>query len=476
MVIIAEDLIKELDNVEGEIIEIPNGYKLTELGLIPKDWETKKLSEISTIVRGGSPRPAGDPKYFNGNYIPWLTVIDEWKKNCIGEIFQFLSTANNPRSDLSEHGDIGYLHYGDIHGGTSPFLDCSKKAMPYIELQKIKNLPFLEEGDLVIADASEDYEGIGKSVEMLNINNKKIVAGLHTFLLRGNKSIVADGFKGYIQFIPSLRTDIVRLATGISVYGISKNNLRGVEVKLPPIHEQKAIAAVLSDIDSLITSLKQLIAKKRDIKQAAMEQLLTGKQRLPGFTGDWDKKRLGDIAFCYSGGTPPTSNLNYYNGDIPWITSGDLNQRYIKKVKGRITELGLNNSSAQLVKKDSLLIALYGATAGVTAITKIDAAINQAILAVIPKNDHVYFLFHYFELRKNWLINTYTQGGQPNLSGDIVKGIEFYIPAIKEQIAVAKILSDMDDEISSLEQQLDKTQNLKQGMMQELLTGRIRLV
>lgn len=405
-----------------------------------------------------------------------LGFSDEWKSKRIGEVFQFLSTANNPRSDLSNHGEIGYIHYGDIHGSLSSFLDCSKKTMPHIDLQKVKNLPFLEEGDLVIADASEDYEGIGKSIEILNLNNKKIVAGLHTFLLRGNKNIVVDGFKGYIQYIPSLRTDMVRLATGISVYGISKNNLRSVEVQLPPIHEQTAIANILSDIDTLIASIHQLITKKRDIKQAAMQQLLTGKQRLPGFSGEWKSKKLGDIAFCYSGGTPPTSNLYYYNGDISWITSGDLNQRYIKNVKGRITELGLNNSSAQMVKKDSLLIALYGATAGVTAITKIDAAINQAILAVIPKNDHVDFLFHYFELRKDWLINTYTQGGQPNLSGDIVKAIEFLMPGIEEQTAIASILSGMDDEISALEQQLDKTRNLKQGMMQELLTGRIRLV
>ncbi len=204
----------------------------------------------------------------------------EWQLRRIGEVFQFLSTANNPRSDLSDHGEIGYIHYGDIHGGTSPFLDSSKKTMPYIELQKIKNLPFLEEGDLVIADASEDYEGIGKSVEILNINNKKIVAGLHTFLLRGNKNIVADRFKGYIQFIPSLRTDIVRLATGISVYGISKNNLRGVEVKLPPLKEQAAIANLLSDMDTEITALEQQLDKTRNIKQAMMQELLTGRIRL----------------------------------------------------------------------------------------------------------------------------------------------------------------------------------------------------
>jgi type I restriction enzyme S subunit len=204
----------------------------------------------------------------------------DWRRNHIGGIFQFLSTANNPRSDLSEHGYIGYIHYGDIHGGTSPFLDCSKKTMPYIDLQKVKNLPLLEEGDLIIADASEDYEGIGKSVEITNINNKKIVAGLHTMLLRGNRSIIVDGFKGYLQYIPSLRSAMVRLATGISVYGISKNNLKNVEINLPSIDEQTAIAKVLSDMDAEIFTLEQQRDKIRALKQGMMQELLTGRIRL----------------------------------------------------------------------------------------------------------------------------------------------------------------------------------------------------
>lgn len=207
-------------------------------------------------------------------------LSEDWKLKRIGEIFEFLSTANNPRSDLSEHGEIGYIHYGDIHGSSSSFFNCSKKSIPYIDQIKVKNLPYLEEGDLVIADASEDYEGIGKSIEILKLNNKKIVAGLHTFLLRGNKSVIADGFKGYLQYMPSFRRDMVRLATGISVYGISKNNLRDIEVKLPSIHEQVAIANILSDMDIEISSLEQRLDKILNLKQGMMQELLTGRIRL----------------------------------------------------------------------------------------------------------------------------------------------------------------------------------------------------
>jgi type I restriction enzyme S subunit len=204
----------------------------------------------------------------------------EWEVKQLGDVFAFLSTASNPRSDLSEHGEVGYIHYGDIHGTDSSFLDCDTAKIPHIASHLVKHVPFLEEGDLVMADASEDYDGIGKSIEVKNVHGKKLVAGLHTLLLRGNKATVADGFKGYLQYIPALRSALTRLATGISVYGISKNNVRSVEISLPEIEEQTAIAAVLSDMDAEISALEARREKTRRIKQGMMQELLTGRTRL----------------------------------------------------------------------------------------------------------------------------------------------------------------------------------------------------
>lgn len=204
----------------------------------------------------------------------------EWEVKRLGDVFTFLSTANNPRSDLSEHGEVGYVHYGDLHATDSPFLDCSRAKMPHIARNLIRHVPLLEEGDLVMVDASEDYEGVGKSVEARNVNGRKLVAGLHTFLLRGNKKSLVDGFKGYLQYIPRVRSALVRLATGISVYGISKNSVRSIEVSLPPVAEQTAIAAVLSDMDAEIEALEARREKTRRIKQGMMQELLTGRTRL----------------------------------------------------------------------------------------------------------------------------------------------------------------------------------------------------
>ena len=131
-----------------------------------------------------------------------------------------------------------------------------------------------------MVDASEDYEGVGKSIEILGVGDKKVVAGLHTFLLRGDKRELADGFKGYLQFIPLVKEDLRKLATGISVYGISKNHVRSIEIQLPSIEEQIAIADILSDMDAELAALEAKRDKTRDLKRGMMQELLTGRTRL----------------------------------------------------------------------------------------------------------------------------------------------------------------------------------------------------
>lgn len=203
-----------------------------------------------------------------------------WKEWSFGEIFSILKTASNSRSQLTEEGEVRYIHYGDIHQRWSTFLDCEKESLPAIEYYLVQNFPFLQDGDLIIADASEDYEGIGASVEVKNIGDIKAVSGLHTILLRGDKSLLADGFKGYLQYIPSVKRRLIELATGISVYGISKTSVQAIRVFLPSKEEQTAIAAILSEMDAEINILEAQRQKTADLKQGMMQELLTGKTRL----------------------------------------------------------------------------------------------------------------------------------------------------------------------------------------------------
>ncbi len=210
---------------------------------------------------------------------------DEWEQKRFGDVCKFLSTANNPRADLEGHGNVGYIHYGNVHAHPLPVLDCRYHELPRIEDHRIGNAPRLQDGDLVMVDASEDLTGIGKSVEIMNVGNEKIVAGLHTILCRGKSHHWATGFKSHLQYIPEFKSALERVATGISVYAVSRRQLADVVLALPPLQEQAAMVSVLSEFDAEIVALDGRLAKVRALKQGMMQQLLTGRIRLPASPG-----------------------------------------------------------------------------------------------------------------------------------------------------------------------------------------------
>ncbi|MDF2274064.1 restriction endonuclease subunit S [Aeromonas caviae] len=223
-------------------------------------------------------RPDGTPKGYKTSELG--QIPEDWDALTYGDIFTFLSTATNSRADLSNSGDFGYIHYGDIHTKWNNKLDLCVFDLPRVSRHLVSS-SFVENGDVIMADASEDYDGIGKSVEICNVGDDKIVSGLHTFLLRDKNKLLVDGYRGFLHSIPAVKKAFDRLATGMKVYGISKNNLIVVPVPLPPKQEQTAIATILTDMDSELTALEQKLAKARDVKQGMMQQLLTGRIRLP---------------------------------------------------------------------------------------------------------------------------------------------------------------------------------------------------
>ena len=203
-----------------------------------------------------------------------------WHPKRLGDTFKCLPTASNPRADLNEHGEVGYVHYGDIHSQTQPVLNCTLSDLPRISRAQVNSAVFLEDGDLVMVDASEDLEGVGKSIEIQGTAGRKTVAGLHTILCRDTGDDWAKGFKAYLQFNPMFRSDLMRVTAGTSVYAISRKQLADVRLPLPPPREQEAIVSVLSDMDTEIGRLEQRRDKTRSIKQGMMHALLTGRVRL----------------------------------------------------------------------------------------------------------------------------------------------------------------------------------------------------
>jgi type I restriction enzyme S subunit len=260
--------------------------------------------------------------------------------------------------------------------------------------------------------------------------------------------------------------------------GVDIGELKRYPFPLPPTKaEQESIAGALSDADSLIESLEQLLVKKRNLKQGAMQELLTGNMRLPGFSGKWERGQLGDaIERLIGGGTPSRSVPAYWGNEIPWVTVKDFatfNPRYAQE---SVTHIGLKNSASRLIPAGTLIVSTRMAL-GKAVIYEVDVAINQDLKAAFLK-PHMDVKFLYFWFEQNAQAIDELGGGSTvkGISGAALKRIPFLFPPFLEQSAIAEVLSDLDADLAALEEKLTKARNLKQGMMQELLTGRIRLV
>jgi type I restriction enzyme, S subunit len=206
---------------------------------------------------------------------------DEWPKKSFGEIFYFLSTATNPRSDLREDEGAYYVHYGDIHTRFHNHLDFKSQQPSRIERSKCKNAALIKNGDWIMADASEDLAGVGKCIEIAGLSNgDQAVSGLHTFLLREKQPTFVQGFKGHLGNLKSLHGQYMRVMTGMKVFGVSKAALKNLILPIPSEPEQQQITAILNEMESEIQELENKAEKVRHYKQGMMQELLTGRIRL----------------------------------------------------------------------------------------------------------------------------------------------------------------------------------------------------
>lgn len=202
----------------------------------------------------------------------------EWEVMRLGDHVTFLRNGVSSRAELRPEGQVKYLHYGDIHASTGSIL--SPQILPSLPDAKATRLDRLSDGDLIFADASEDIAGVCKSVELRDTRDTEVVSGLHTIAARFDKTVLADGFKGFLQYCPTFASHLRRHAAGTKVLATNRAHIASVEMRLPDVAEQEAIAAVLSDMDSELVALEARRDKTRALKQGMMQELLTGRIRL----------------------------------------------------------------------------------------------------------------------------------------------------------------------------------------------------
>lgn len=407
-------------------------------------------------------------------------IPEDWDLVNWNDVFDFKSTASYSRAEIKLSGDVGYIHYGDIHTKIKATLDVNKFVSGYISNRQLKTYITIKEGDLIMADASEDLSGVGKSFEVINTPKNPVISGLHTFLIREKKSgFLANGFKGYFYFNPLIKKQYDSLATGLKVYSLSKGSFQHIQIPLPSIYEQKAITEVLAETDFWISSLENLILKKRNLKQGAIQMMLTPKE-------DWETKKLGDVCEYRNG----KALEKYFNnaGGLKVISIGNysLDSKYVGN-NIYISKDYKNQLKKFLVKKNELTMILNDKTSTGDIIGRClfiekndEFIINQRSI-ILNLKESIESKFMYYHLNSDFIRTKIFKESKPGTqiyinTNDVLDLLVYYPKSIKEQNRIANLLSDMDSEIENLEKKLNKVKQLKQGIIEQLLTGKIRLV
>ena len=413
---------------------IPQGYKQTEAGALPIDWRCAKIEDIATISM--CKRIFADQTTENGE-IPFYK-IGTFGKEADAYISRTLYNEYRHRFSFPQKGDVLISAAGTL-------------------------------GRTVVYDGKDAY-----------FQDSNIV------WLDIDKNVLCNEYLNHyyrvIKWASSEGSTIARLYNGI---------IYATNIALPPLEEQKRIAEALSDVDSMISSLEKLIAKKKAVKQGAMQELLTGKKRLPGFTGEWGNYTLGDLCYLITKQTgfdytneikPSLVDINS-NATLPFVQNKDFEGKNINMKTDYYIPYDVAIKYPRILLDETcLLISLSGRIGNIGLYEKSNGLAFIGGAVGICRFNHEQnaewcMLYLQSSAGQKQIFECQKSGAQHNLTVEDVRRLIVKLPAtIEEQTTIASILSDMDNEIEALEQKLDKTRQIKQGMMQQLLTGKIRLV
>lgn len=413
-------------------------YKHTEIATIPDTWELVPIGNLITDIKGGASFKPSDFTNFGIKVISkrdinktgWLKNNKDEQKYC-----SFEYAFANPRNQVDETYAI-----------------------------------------IVLRDLVPSGPNIGLIVQIKEADKYMLAQGVYGF--RVNERTCSN-YLVHVSNSDWYRKQINSIMVGSTQVHITNASLKKALVILPPIDEQKKIAEVLTDMDAYIESLEQLIAKKQSLRQGVTQELLTGKRRLPGFFEKWEEIKLGENAEFFKGKGLPKSSMEP-SGLEPCIHYGELFTYYreiIQEIHNRTDDI---KNSFRSVSNDVLMptsdVTPYG-LAKASCILTSGVILGGDILVIRPNSTKIYgpflsYLIRHQERQILGLVNGITVY---HIYASDMKKFTFWLPSIVEQKEIVRIIKDIDDNILTLNKEIEKVNQIKQGMMQELLTGRIRL-
>ena len=411
-----------------ETQHIPSGYKSSPLGIIPKDWEVKRLS-TSFVVQGG-----------------YAFKSEEYQEKGI----PIIRISNLPQNDkYVDFDDCVYCNETDI----------------------VPKQYHINKSDLLIAMS-------GATTGKVAIYNAMHTAYLNqrVGLFKQISKEISYSYLTYLVTSDMYDNQLRSLLIAGAQPNIAPSDIEQLRFPIPPIEEQNKIADILSLWDTAISKQTALIEQLTLRKHGLMQQLLTGKKRLKGFEGKWKEVRLGDVALVIGGGTPNTNIPDYWDGNIPWFTPSEIGKyKYVNTSERTISEKGLNDSSAKTLPKGTILFTSR-ATIGAKAILTTEATTNQGFQSfVVTNGNNNEFIYYYLDIILKEIKQKATGSTFPEVSAESLRKISIKIPSINEQNAIASVLVNADVENEIQKQKLSSLQEQKRGLMQVLLTGKKRV-
>ncbi|HEQ0617545.1 TPA: restriction endonuclease subunit S [Streptococcus pyogenes] len=373
----------------------------------------------------------------------------EWEEKELGDIVQIIMGQSPSSQNYTTNPSDYILVQGnaDIKNGY---------VFPRVWTTQITKQA--DKGDIILS-VRAPVGDVGKT-------NYHVIIGRGVAAIKGNEFIFQ--ILKYLKEIGYWK----KISTGSTFDSISSSDIKYAKIQIPSLPEQEAIGELFQTVDQLLQLQDQKLATLKEQKQTFLRKMFPAQGqkvpeiRLQGFDGEWEEKKLGEISRMFSGGTPNVGIPEYYNGNIPFIRSAEINS---DQTELSITDKGLSNSSAKLVEKNTLLYALYGATSGEVGLSRISGAINQAILAIIPEKKYSsLFIKNWLYKQKSSIIEKYLQGGQGNLSGSIVKELTIQFPSLSEQEAIGNFFQTLDQQIAQSEEKLTELKALKQTLLNRL--------
>ena len=379
----------------------------------------------------------------------------------MGDVLVSLQNNTLSRADLSnEAGVAKNVHYGDVLIKFGEVLDVSKEQLPMISdesiLTKYKT-SFLQNGDVIIADTAEDTT-VGKCSEIVGLNDEVVLSGLHTIPYRPVEKF-APKYLGYYLNSDAYHNQLLPLMQGIKVTSISKSAMQDTDIIYPKSkEEQTEIGNYFDALDHLITLHQRKCEETKKLKKYMLQKMFPQNgQKVPeirfsGFTDAWEQRKLGEVLDdMYNGQTPSRKRDEYWNGNIRWLSSGELNRGIVYSSIETITEEGKKSANLRVVPKGTFVMAITGleasGTRGNCALLGFDTTLNQSCMALFPKQDILIsqFLFQWYRMVGEEYGINYTQGTkQQSYNAELIKILPILLPSIDEQKKIASYLNSID--------------------------------